>query len=91
MNADGMDPQRLEQQRQLDVMKKQLLSGILTREAFERLSRVRMVNPEVAAQLEVYLIQLHQSGGLPGKIDDGKLREILAIITQKREMKIKRA
>jgi programmed cell death protein 5 len=90
MNPEGFDPQRLEEMRQLEAMKKQLLSGILTREALERLSRVKMVNPQAAAQLEVYLIQLQQAGKLPGKIDDAKLREILGILTQKRDMRIKR-
>jgi programmed cell death protein 5 len=91
MNPESIDPQRLEEMRQLETMKKQLLSGILSREALERLSRVRMVNPQVAAQLEVYLIQLHQAGKLGEKITDEKLREILSILSQKRDMKIKRA
>jgi programmed cell death protein 5 len=91
MNPEGIDPQKLEEMRQLEAMKKQLLTGILTREALERLSRVRMVSPQVAAQLEVYLIQLQQTGRLQEKITDEKLREILRILSQKRDVKIKRA
>lgn len=90
MSEQGTDAERMEQLRQIEIMKKQLLSKMLTREAFERLARVRMVNPQTAGQVELYLIQLYQAGRLPETIDDGKLKEVLKALSEKKEMKIKR-
>ncbi|MCK5023667.1 MAG: DNA-binding protein, partial [Candidatus Aenigmarchaeota archaeon] len=60
-----MDQEKLQQMQQLkeiEEMKKKLLSGILSKEAYERLARIRIANPGVASQAELYLLQLHQSG-----------------------------
>lgn len=85
-----MDEQEALRQQQLEALKKQLLGRILTKEAFERLGRVRMVNPDLAAGVELYLLQLSQSGKLPGPVTDGKLKEVLAILSEKRDITIKR-
>ena len=77
-------------QQQFEALKKQLLGRILTREAFERLGRVRMVNPELAGGVELYLLQLSQAGKLPEPVTDGKLKEVLAILSEKRDITIKR-
>lgn len=50
------------QRQQLEMLKKQLFLRVLTREARSRLSNIRMANPDFAAQLEIVLIQLIQSG-----------------------------
>lgn len=73
---------QLEQLRKLEDMKKQLLGRMLTKEAFERLSRVRMVNPELAGQAELYLLQIYQSGRLEGRVTELKLREVLKALTK---------
>ena len=74
-----------------EAMKNEILRNILTKQASERLGRVRLANPLVAAQLEIYLIQLHQSGQLKEMIDDPKLKQILKVLTPKRrKTKIKR-
>lgn len=79
-----------EQMAQVEQMKKTLLRQILSKEALERLGRVRMANPNLAAQLELYLIQLYQAGQLKGVVDDNKLKQILDLLTKKREWKIRR-
>jgi len=48
------------------------------------------VKPEIAAQLEMYLAQLYQSGQLRERITDEQLVIILKKITEKRETKIRR-
>lgn len=83
----NMDPQQMAQ---IEQMKKTLLRQILSKEALERLGRVRMANPNLAAQLELYLIQLYQAGQLKGTVDDEKLKQILDLLTKKREWKIRR-
>jgi len=72
---------QLEQMRRVEEIKKQLLSKILGKEAFERLARVRAVNPELAGQAELYLLQIHQSGKLHGLVEDIQLKEVLKFLS----------
>ena len=84
-----MDENEFARMQQLEAMKKQLLGKILTKEAYERLARVRIANPETASQVELYLIQLFQAGKI-STVGDSQLREVLVALTEKREFKIKR-
>ena len=68
-----------EQQAQKDVV----LRAILEPEARERLVRVRMARPDVAAALEHQLLVLYQQGRVRSKIDDPTLRELLARVAPK--------
>jgi len=70
--------------------KKAVLRKILTKDAFERLSRVKLANPTVALQLESYLIQAYNKDQLRGMIDDNKLKQILVILTPEKKTRIKR-
>ena len=77
--------------KQFDAMKKEILKKVLTKNAFERLGRVRIANPLLSTQLELYLVQLYQSGQMKGSIDDKKLKQILnVLVPKKRKTKIKR-
>lgn len=87
---DPIDYQQIQQMRQLEEMKKQLLGKILDKEAFERLARVRIANPSLAGQVELYLLQLFQQGKLRNLVTDEKLKEILRILSEKRDISIKR-
>ena len=78
----GENLAQLEQLRKLEEMKKNLLGRILTKEAVERLARVRMVNPELSGQAELYLLQIYQAGKLDGRVTDLKLREIFKALTK---------
>jgi len=75
---------------ELEALKKSVLRKVLTKEALERLGRVRLANPVIAAQLEMYLFQLHQTGQLKETIDDKKLKKILSVLVPKRKTKIRR-
>lgn len=75
---------------QLEAAKRMMLSKILDKGAMERLGRVRMANPVLASQLELYLLQLMQAGQLRETITDEKLRQILDTLVKKRETKITR-
>lgn len=63
---------------------------ILTPEARQRLANLRLVKPELVAQLEEQLIQLASTGRISLPITDEMLKEVLARITSKREIRIKR-
>jgi len=78
-------------ERQLEAQKEALLRQILSPEARQRLTNLKMVKPEFTEQLELQLIQLAQSGKLPIPLSDAQLKQILVQLqSRKRETKIRR-
>ena len=75
-----------------DVRKeiKGVLARILDKAAYERLGNIRLVKPELAQQLELYLIQLYQAGQIRSVVTDDQLKQILSMLTKKRDFKIRR-
>jgi programmed cell death protein 5 len=86
------EEQRQEQlQQQLELQKQALLRKILTPEARQRLTNLKMVRPDFTDQLELQLIQLAQAGKLPMPLSDEQLKQLLIQLqTHKRETKIRR-
>ena len=80
----------LNQMRQIEEMKRQVLGKILTKEAFERLSRVRMVNPNLAGQAELYLLQIYQAGKIKDRITDDKMKEVFKVLSEDKKFRIMR-
>jgi len=91
MNGDGMSLDDLQKMKQIEEMKKQILSSILSREAYERLARVRAINPELAGNAELYLLQMHQAGKLKERVPDVTLKEVLKALSQDKGFRIRRA
>jgi len=87
---DYVDYNQMKQMEQIEVMKKKLLGRMLTKEAYERLGRVRFANPELAVQAEVYLLQLLQSGKMAENVTDGQMTEILKLLSEKRGFRIRK-
>jgi programmed cell death protein 5 len=85
---NNITPEQMQQLEEFEKLKKVVMRKLLTRDAIERLGRIRLVKPELATELEVYLIQLYQSGQIKNVIDDTQLRKILDSITQKPKFKI---
>jgi programmed cell death protein 5 len=80
-----------ERARQMEIQKQAALRQILTPEARDRMSNIRVANPEMAHMVEMQLIQLAQSGRLGGMISDAMLKDILVkIAPQRREITIER-
>jgi DNA-binding TFAR19-related protein (PDSD5 family) len=80
-------------QMEAEAKKEALMRQILTPEARQRLARVRMVRPDFAAQLELQLIQVAQSGRVALPINDDMLKRLLAQLQaqqSKRDIKITR-
>jgi len=69
---------------QLEILKKEIQRKVLTKDALERLGRIKLVNPALASQLELYLVQLYQAGQITEKINDEMLKKILQTLTGKR-------
>lgn len=84
------DPEEIQK---LEEMKKLVLRKILSRPAMERLSRIRLVKPDIATQLEMYLVNLYQSGKIRSEISEEQIKMILETISEsgaRREFRISR-
>lgn len=79
------------QRAQMESQKANILRVILTPEARERLTRVKLAYPDVAASLENQLIVLYQQGRIRGQVDDELLKQFLArVAPKKRDITIER-
>jgi programmed cell death protein 5 len=65
----------------MEEMKKVLLRKILSKPAMERLSTVKLARPEVAQQLEMYLVRLYQSGKIKSEVSEEQMKMILETIS----------
>jgi programmed cell death protein 5 len=78
-------------QKELEIQKENLLRSILSPEARQRLTNLKMVKPEFTEQLELQLIQLAQQGKVPVPLGDAQLRQILVQLqSRKHEPTIRR-
>lgn len=76
-----------------ETQKEALMRRILTPEARQRLTNIKMVRPDYAEQLELQLIQVAQSGRVKLPIDDDMLKRLLLQIQSQqnqREIRIRR-
>jgi len=87
---DYVDYNQQKQTEQMEAMKKKLLGRILSKDAYERLGRVRFANPELAAQAEVYLLQVYQAGRLGNSVSDAQIMEVLKLLSEKKDFKIRK-
>lgn len=74
----------------LEALKKVILRKVLTKEATERLGRIRLVKPDLSNQLELYLVQLYQAGKINKPLTDEQIKLILEQITTKQKFRILR-
>ena len=51
-----------------EILRRKILNKILSSDAKERLGRVKLVRPELAIQVENYLVQLYQAGRIKNLI-----------------------
>ena len=80
-----------EQQQAQEAQRQQVMRVILTPEARERLGRLKVAYPDIAASVEDQLLSLYSSGRLRQQVDDETLKRILAqVVPQKRDIKIRR-
>ena len=80
-----------DEKEKIEAQKKAILRKVLTVEAKERLGRLKLGYPDMAAAIENQLIMLHQSGRLPGPVDDETLKRLLSQVQpKKREINIVR-
>jgi programmed cell death protein 5 len=83
--TDEISPEEL---KKFEELKKVIMKKILTKEAIERLGRIKLVKADLATQLELYLVQLFQAGKIKDQVTDEQLKFILDGLTQKKKFNI---
>ncbi len=90
-NTDDENNISQEKNSELKTQKEMMLKQILSPDARLRLNNIRMVKPELAGQVENYLLNLAGQGKITGQISDDQLKQILLSVQQpKRDFKINR-
>lgn len=80
---------RKKQMAEVEAQKEAILRQILTPEARQRLTNIKMVKPQFAEQVEMQLIQIASSGRLKGRVTDEQLKSLLLQLqSQERERKV---
>ena len=84
-SADSVQARREKQ-----LARENILRVLLTSDARQRLTNIRMVKPETAAVIEDNIIRLAAEGKIKKAITDDEIKAFLASLQQpKREFKIK--
>ena len=87
----AQEQQRAQAQQHVELQKQAVLRQILTVEARQRLTNLKMVKPEFAGQIELQLIQLAQAGRLKIPVTDDQLKQMLGELqSRRRDIKIRR-
>lgn len=90
-NRVGDEQRQAQAEQQYEAQKQALLAKILTPEARQRLTNLKMVKSEFADQIEMQLIEMAQTGKLPIPLSDAHLKQILIQLqSRKRETTIRR-
>jgi programmed cell death protein 5 len=74
-DANNDAPQQQKQQQ--EEQKQHIIEQALTPDALSRLRRIKLVDAKKVAQLENAIASMAMSGKLPGRINEGKLIEML--------------
>ena len=87
----AQEQQEVQIQQRLEAQKQSMLRRILTSEARQRLTNLKIARPQFASQIELQLIQIAQQGRINIPITDEQLKEILRRLQPtKRDIKIRR-
>lgn len=93
-SVSQQDVARMQQEQEtanaMEVQKQNILRKILTEDAKQRLSNIKLVKQEMAIAIENQLIQLHQAGRLGSQINEEQLLQMLKQVQgNKRESQIR--
>ena len=60
----------------------------LTKGAYERLARIRLVKPDLAMQIELNLYQLIQQNRLKKVINEEEMKKLLEMLSEKKKFRL---
>ena len=63
--------------------KKQILRKIISPEGRERLARLRLVKPELVAQIEDYIVNLYMNGRIKKALSEEEIIKLLEMLSSK--------
>ncbi len=90
--GQGDESRRLYEQKmrqmQQDAQKRDLLRRMLDEKGYERMTNVRIANPELYEKVVQSLAYVAQSGKPMGKVSEEQLYQLLRKMTQERETSI---
>ncbi len=77
---------------QQEIQKQVVLKQILDIKARERLTRIKMANPQYAEQIEAVLFQLLQAGKIKSKLTEEAFKQLIRQVfgSQKKDFHIER-
>ncbi len=84
---------QMEQAQRVEAMAfeiKKAVSGILSKDALNRLSNIRAIKPEMAQQVEIYLMEMYQARQIKPPLSDTAFKGMLDRLILKKETKIVR-
>ncbi|BEJ13140.1 hypothetical protein CspHIS471_0303140 [Cutaneotrichosporon sp. HIS471] len=73
----GDDPEAAQRQAAQAEAKRTMIQAMLESEARERLSRISLTRPQLAAQVEDLLVRMGQQGQIRGQVSDDQLKGLL--------------
>lgn len=86
---DDKEYQKKLQEQQMDVVRKAALLRYMTKDARERLNRIRLVKPELANKVEYALLNALQMGRIKDRLTDVQLKEILTQVIETKDFNLK--
>jgi programmed cell death protein 5 len=87
--SQGNHEEERARENEAKIMRERVLRVLLTTEARQRLTNVKMVKPELAKAVEDYIIAMGSQGKLNKALTDDELKQVLSSIQQpKRDFKI---
>ncbi|XP_033626812.1 programmed cell death protein 5-like [Asterias rubens] len=91
--AGGQDPNAREKQQEAQKRQEEMMHSILTQvldqNARARLNSIALVKPDKAKMVERMLIQMAQTGQLPGRVSEDQLKGLLAKVSVQTQRKTK--
>ena len=66
---------------------RKVVKKFLTKDASERLARIRLVKPDLALQIELNIYQLIQQGRIKDLITDEQMKKILNLLAERKKFR----
>ena len=73
---------------QIELLRKAATLKYMTKEARERLNRVRVIKPELAEKVEMALLQAIQAGQIKNRISEPQIIKILEEVSERKKFRI---